>query len=59
MVEALHQKGWIRYEVRHGLDQIRLIDGFEPLEFLAAGYENRDPEPKSKPDESGGERLLL
>jgi hypothetical protein len=36
-----------------------LVDGFEPLEFLAAGYENREPEPKSKPDEAVGERLLL
>jgi hypothetical protein len=59
MVETLHQKGWIRYEVRHGLDQVRLVDGFEPLEFLAAGYENREPEPKSKLDEPAGERLLL
>jgi hypothetical protein len=59
MVELLHQKGWIRYEVRHGLDQVRLVDGFEPLEFLAAGYENREPEPKSKPDVIDGERLLL
>lgn len=59
MVEALHQKGWIRYEVRHGLDQIRLIDGFEPLEFLAAGYESREPEPKTTPENPGDEPLLL
>jgi len=57
MVEVLHQKGWIRYEVRHGLDQIRLIDGFQPLEFLAAAYENREPEIQSKPHEP--EPLLL
>jgi hypothetical protein len=57
MVEVLHQKGWIRYEVRHGLDQIRLIDGFQPLEFLAAAYENREPEIQAKPDEP--EPLLL
>lgn len=59
MVEVLHQKGWIRYEVRHGLDQLRLIDGFQPLEFLAAAYESREPETKDKPDEPGAERLLL
>jgi hypothetical protein len=59
MVETLHQRGWIRYEVRHGLDQVRLIDGFEPLEFLAAGYENREPEPTAKPDDPIGERLLF
>lgn len=59
MVELLHQKGWIRYEVRHGLDQVRLVDGFEPLEFLVAGYENREPEPKAQTDDSVGERLLL
>jgi hypothetical protein len=59
MVEVLHQKGWIRYEVRHGLDQVRLIDGFHPLEFLAAAYENREPEIKSKLEHPGPERLLL
>jgi hypothetical protein len=57
MIEVLHQKGWVRYEVRHGLDQIRLIDGFQPLEFLSAAYENREPETKAKPDEP--EPLLL
>ena len=57
MVEVLHQKGWIRYEVRHGLDQIRLIDGFQPLEFLSAAYENREPEIQAKPEEP--EPLLL
>lgn len=59
MIEVLHQKGWIRYEVRHGLDQVRLIDGFEPLEFLAAGYESREPEAKTTPEPPGDEPLLL
>jgi len=59
MVETLHQKGWIRYEVRHGLDQVRLIDGFEPLEFLTAAYEGRDPEARPMPDEPPAEQLLL
>jgi hypothetical protein len=49
MIETLHQREWVRYEVRHGLDQIRLLDGFEPLEFLAAAYENRAPRPLVKP----------
>jgi hypothetical protein len=59
MVEVLHHKGWIRYEVRHGLDQIRLIDGFQPLEFLAAAYESREPEIKTNLDEPASEILLL
>jgi len=58
MVELLHQRGWLRFEVRHGLDQVRLVDGFEPLEFLAAAYEQRSPETTPSPD-SEPERLLL
>jgi hypothetical protein len=58
MVELLHQRGWVRFEVRHGLDQVRLVDGFEPLEFLAAAYEQRSPETSPSPD-SEPERLLL
>jgi hypothetical protein len=49
MVETLHQREWVRFEVRHGLDQIRLIEGFEPLEFIAAAYENRVPRLQDKP----------
>jgi len=45
MIEQLHQKGWIRYEVRHGLDQVRLSDGFGAMDFLAAAYEGREPVP--------------
>ncbi len=58
MVELLHQRGWVRFEVRHGLDQVRLVDGFEPLEFLTAAYEQRSPETSPSPD-SVPERLLL
>ena len=49
MVEVLHQKGWIRFEVRHGLDQVRLIEGFQALEFLTAAYEGRQPTPTTTP----------
>jgi hypothetical protein len=48
-VETLHQREWLRFEVRHGLDQLRLIEGFEPLDFLAAAYENRPPQPRVAP----------
>ena len=59
MVEALHQREWLRFEVRHGLDQLRLTDGFEPLEFIAASYENRAPLPQLKPQPPVTEPLLL
>lgn len=59
MVEALHQREWLRYEVRHGLDQVRLTDGFTPLEFLAASYENRPPQPQAKPQPPAADQLLL
>jgi hypothetical protein len=59
MVEALHQKAWVRFEVRHGLDQVRLMDGFEPLEFLVAAYENRQPQPAATTPPPEGDRLLL
>jgi hypothetical protein len=48
-VETLHQREWLRFEVRHGLDQLRLIEGFEPLDFLAAAYESRAPQPRVAP----------
>ena len=59
MVETLHQREWLRYEVRHGLDQLRLIDGFEQLEFLAASYESRAPQPQVKPQPPVPDPLLL
>jgi hypothetical protein len=59
MVETLHQKAWIRFEVRHGLDQIRLLDGFTHLEFLTAAYENRPPQPTATTGQPEGEHLLL
>ena len=59
MVETLHQREWVRFEVRHGLDQIRLIEGFEPLEFIAAAYENRAPQLRVKPRPPVTTPLLL
>ncbi len=58
-VEALHQREWLRFEVRHGLDQVRLIEGFTSLEFLAAGYENRPPQLQVAPAASVPAQLLL
>lgn len=58
-VETLHQREWLRFEVRHGLDQLRLIEGFEPLEFLAAAYENRTPQLRVAPVAPPSEKLLL
>jgi hypothetical protein len=48
MVENLHQKTWLRFEVRHGLDQIRLVQGLNALEFLKSAYEDREPEPQTQ-----------
>ena len=59
MVETLHQREWLRFEVRHGLDQLRLIEGFEPLEFIAAAYENRAPQPGVPPQPPPTTPLLL
>lgn len=58
-VETLHQREWLRFEVRHGLDQLRIIEGFEPLEFLAAAYESRAPESRVAPSVPRPAQLLL
>ena len=42
-IEGLHERGWIRYETTHNLDQIRLKPGFSVLEFLTAHFEDRAP----------------
>jgi hypothetical protein len=42
-IENLHNRGWLRYETTHNLDQIRLKPGFNALEFLTAYYEDRAP----------------
>lgn len=43
LVENLHESGWVRYESRHDLDQVRLRDEFSPLDFLSAYYDGREP----------------
>ncbi len=42
-IEGLHDRGWLRYETTHNLDQIRIKPGFSALEFLAAHFEDREP----------------
>jgi len=37
-IEDLHDRGWLRYETTHNLDQIRLKPGFSTLEFLTAYF---------------------
>lgn len=41
LLENLHNKGWIRYESTHNLNQVRLKHEFSPLQFLAAHYGHR------------------
>jgi len=42
-IEGLHDRGWLRYETTHNLDQIRLKPGFTALAFLTAHFEEREP----------------
>jgi len=42
-VEGLHERGWLRYETTHNLDQIRLRPGFSAHEFICAYFEDREP----------------
>ena len=42
-IEGLHDRGWVRYETTHNLDQIRLKPDFSALEFLTAHFEEREP----------------
>jgi hypothetical protein len=42
-IEGLHDRGWLRYETTHNLDQIRLRPGFSAIEFLTAYFEDREP----------------
>jgi hypothetical protein len=46
VIGELHSRGWVRHEKTHNLDQVRLRDGFAPVEFLAAYYEEREPQAK-------------
>jgi len=47
-VEGLHERGWLRYETTHNLDQIRLKADFSALEFLTAHFEDREPHPNDE-----------
>lgn len=52
-IEGLHDRGWLRYETTHNLDQIRLKAGFSALEFLTAHFEDREPLEDTKPSPGG------
>ena len=52
-IEGLHDRGWLRYETTHNLDQIRLKPGFSALEFLTAHFEDRKPCEDTKPSLGG------
>ncbi|MBN2875934.1 MAG: DUF4007 family protein [Spirochaetales bacterium] len=43
LVEGLHNRGWLRYETTHNLDQVRLKPGYDAVEFVRAFYEQREP----------------
>ena len=48
-IEGLHDRGLLRYETTHNLDQIRLKPSFSALEFLTAHFEDREPREDTKP----------
>lgn len=50
LAENLHRKNWLRYESTHNLDQIRLREDLQPLDFLRAYYEDSDPVPSLRED---------
>ncbi len=52
-IEGLHDRGWLRYETTHNLDQIRLKPGFSATEFLTAYFEDREPREETKPSHGG------
>jgi len=55
LIEGLHERGWVRYETTHNLDQIRLKCSLTALDFLQAHYEHR--EPRAATSDSTGELL--
>ena len=46
-LEKLHEKGWLRYETTHNLNQVRLHDGFSALSFLKAHFGDKEPVPET------------
>jgi DNA repair protein RadC len=52
-IEGTHDRGWLRYETTHNLDQIRLKPGYCALEFLTAHFEDREPRASSNQSPEG------
>jgi hypothetical protein len=52
-IEGLHDRGWLRYETTHNLDQIRLKPGFSAIDFLSAYFEEREPRENTKSSPGG------
>lgn len=52
-IEGIHDRGWLRYETTHNLDQLRLKPGFSAMEFLTAYFENREPVANADPSQGG------
>lgn len=52
-IEGLHNRGWLRYETTHNLNQIRLKPGFSAFEFLTAYFEDREPREVSNQSPGG------
>jgi hypothetical protein len=42
-IEAVHERGWVRFESTHNLDQIRFKEGFSAISFLRSHYEGTVP----------------
>jgi hypothetical protein len=41
-IEGLHERGWLRYETTHNLDQVRLKSEFLALDFLSAYFKETE-----------------
>jgi hypothetical protein len=52
-IEGLHDRGWLRYETTHNLDQIRLKPDYSAIDFLTAYFENREPRANSNQSPGG------
>lgn len=46
-LEKLHEKGWLRYETAHNLNQVRLHNEFSALSFLKAHFGGKEPVPET------------
>jgi hypothetical protein len=47
-IEGLHDRGWLRYETTHNLDQIRLKAGLSAINLLSAYFEDHEPTEDAK-----------